>query len=221
MKVLCEACGRLATAAGARVAAGRAYIRCGACGRESELALGDAQPAPPKVVPLRRVDDAVDLAAEAARSDEPFAVPADRCPKCIGERAPDALACPRCGLVYVNYVPEELAATPELAAAFRGAMERWDEVARHDAALGIALRTGELSALGRLYRIRQAAAPLDPVARRGIDEVVRCASVASEIVPRTTARDERAPRGRKIAILLVGVVVASLMFVLLRQLMNG
>lgn len=220
MKVVCEACGRVATVANARVAGGRAYIRCGACGHESALALTSEEPAPPKVVPLRRIDDAVNLAAEAARSDDPFAVPADRCPKCIGERAADALICPRCGLVYVNYVPEELAPSAELAAAFRSAMEKWDELARHDAALAIGMRTGELSALGRLYRIRQAAAPRDPVAQRGLDEVLRRASAGSEILQRQPPRGDSA-RWQKIAVLFVGVAVVVLMFVLLRQLMSA
>ena len=220
MKVLCDACGQLAPAAGVRVAGGRAYIRCGACGRESELAVANAEPVPPRVVPLRRVDDAVELAAEAARSEDPLAVPADRCPKCIAERASDALACPRCGLVYVNYVPEEIAPSSELAAAFRSAMEKWDESARHDAALAIATRTGELSALGRLYRIRQAAAPRDPVAQRGLDEVLRRASAGSELLQRPPPRDV-APRWPKIAVLLVGLAVVSWVFALLRQLIRA
>lgn len=221
MKVLCDGCGRLSTAASARVAGGHAYIRCGACGRESELALASAEPAPPNVVPLRRVDDAVELAAGAVGSEDPLAVPPDRCPKCIGERAPDALACPRCGLVYVNYVPDELAPSTELAAAFRSAMEKWDELARHDAALGIATRTGELSALGRLYRIRQAAAPRDPVAQRGLDEVLRRASAGSEILQRPPLREGGAPRWQKVAVLVAGLVVVLLVFALLRQLVSA
>ncbi|HZA49202.1 MAG TPA: zinc ribbon domain-containing protein [Myxococcaceae bacterium] len=172
-------------------------------------------------MPLRPVGDAVELAAEAARSEDPFAVPADRCPKCIGERPPDALSCPRCGLAYINYVPEETAPSPQLATAFRTAMEKWDEVGRHDAALGTAMQTGELSALGRLYRIRQAAAPLDPVARRGLEEVLRRAAVGSDVLRPTPRGEESAPRWQKIAVMLVGLAVALLMFVLLRQLMSA
>jgi predicted nucleic acid-binding Zn-ribbon protein len=221
VKLLCEACGRLSPAAGARVEGQRVYIRCGACGRESEVAVASAERPAPKVLSLQRVNDAVDLAAKAACSEDPFAVPADRCPKCIGERDPDALTCPRCGLVYVNYVPEELAPSSELAGAFRAAMEKWDERPAHDAVLGIAIRTGELSALGRLYRIRQAAAPLDPVARRGLDEVVRRASAGSEILQRPVPRNDGAPRWQKLAVLVVGLAVVFLMFVLLRQLMSA
>ena len=221
MKILCEGCGRLVSAAGARVAGGRAYLRCGSCGAESEIALGGVEPVKPRVVPLRPVGDAVELAAEAARSADPFVVPADRCPKCIGERPPDALSCARCGLAYVNFVPEETAPSPQLTAAFRTAMEKWDEVARHDAVLGIAMQTGELSALGRLYRIRQAAAPLDPVARRGLEEVLRRASVGPDVLRPTPPRTEGAPRWQKLAVMIVGLAVVLLMFVLLRQLMGA
>lgn len=231
MKLWCDACGRPAPIAGARVMGGRVHLRCGTCGAEAEIDvangskdLGEMSPQrpAPKVVALRPVGDAVQLAAEAAARDDPFAVPSDRCPKCIGGRDPEALTCPHCGLVYVNYIPEATAPSAELAAAFRAAMQRWDDAGLHDAALASAARTGELSALGRLYRLRQASAPLDPVASRGIEEVLRRGAAAAAVLTRPSPRASTpAPPWQKLAVLLVGLALVSLMFALLRQLMNA
>ena len=175
----------------------------------------------PRVVPLRpvAVGDAVRLAAEAARSSDPFAVPDDRCPKCVGQRPADALFCPHCGLAWANFRPEQVEFPDDLRAAFLHAMEQWDEPSRHEAVLALATRTGQLPALGRLYRLRLAAAPLDPVAERGRDEVLRRASAASEVL-RTLPRDTTAPKLARIAAVVLGLLalgaVAGFAFQLLR-----
>ena len=131
-RFLCSSCERLAPVSAYRVSAGQLVLVCARCGAEStlETAVADVTPsvpvavpavtpapapAPPRVVPLRRVDDAAALAKDAAQAPDPFAVPADRCPKCIGPRAEEALSCPHCGLVYVNYRPEDVAPSEESA----------------------------------------------------------------------------------------------------------
>ena len=183
-------------------------------------------PSPPessstnKVVAIRAVTDAVRLAAEAAKAPDPFAVPEDRCPKCVAEKSPTSLACPHCGLVYVNYVPEETAPSSELATAFREAMERWDDTRLQDRALAIATRRGELVALGRLYRLRQAAAPLDPVAQRGRDEVLRRASAASEALRSSQAAAPRSRFFQRGGLIFLCLVLAVMFGMLVRQLLR-
>ena len=107
MKVVCPACERIAAAASYREEDGTLWLRCTRCGAESALVVEAPErptgplrtapaplpeppepPAPSRVLPLRpvAVSDAVRLAADAAASADPFAVPEDRCPKCIAAR---------------------------------------------------------------------------------------------------------------------------------------
>jgi hypothetical protein len=231
VKVLCPACERMAPVRAFRVEGQALHLVCDRCGTESPLTLAqEAQPAPdaapvpapparvepapvaaaPRVVALRPVSDAVRLAAEAARTGDPFAVPDDRCPKCVGERPPDALFCPHCGLAWVNFRPEQTQVPEELARAFRHALEAWDDPARHDALLALATRTGQLPAVGRLYRLRLVAAPMDPVAQRGRDEVLRRAAAASEVM-RARPEEVAGPKLARWAAILVGGVVLVLL----------
>ena len=231
MKFLCASCERMSAASSFRVAGVALFLTCARCGRENPLEIAgsptppaDPVPSPPpvtpsspRVVPLRSVQDPVRLAREAAASDDPFAVPEGRCPKCIGDRPDEALSCPHCGLVYVNHRPEEIAPSTELAQAFREALADWDNPSRHDAVLELAARTGELPALGRLYRIRLAAAPHDPIAQHGRDEVLRRAAAASEVL-RLKAPEARAPNWQYalVGVLLAGAVILTV--AVLRQL---
>lgn len=218
MKLVCPACERITSAASFRDEGGVLLIRCGRCGAEGALEVEKTAPAP-HVVPLHPVPDAVRIAAGAAHERDPFAVPEDRCPKCIGPRRPEATVCPHCGLAYVNFRDEEVAPSDGLRAAFLAALEQWDEAALHEKALAIATQTQELAQLGRLYRLRQVAAPDDPVAQRGRDEVLRRATAASEVLRSA----EPAPRPslklwQYAVIAALGVVVLGLVAGLLRTL---
>ncbi len=160
---------------------------------------------PSRVVSLRPVTDAVQLAAAAAQSEDPFAVPEDHCPKCVGERPPDALFCPHCGLAWANFRPEQVEVPEELAKAFIHALAGWDEPERHEALLSLAARTGELPAVGRLYRLRWVAAPTDPIAQRGRDEVLRRAAATSEVL-RVQSRPPALPNLARWALIAVGLM---------------
>lgn len=199
---------------------GPAYSRPGVTPTPSPLSapLPAAPPPPPSRVSLRRVEDAVRLAQEAASDDDPFRVPDDRCPKCVGERPEGALSCRHCGLVYVNYRPEETAPSPELAAAFREALAAWDDPAKHEHVLALATRLGELPQVGRLYRLRLAAAPLDPMSQRGRDEVLRRAAAASEVLRSAEAKSSGTPGWQYALVGILGLGVALLAITVLRQL---
>lgn len=181
-----------------------------------------SSPSAPRVVALRPVTDAVKLAAEAAETEDPFSVPPDRCPKCVGTRSESSETCPHCGLAFINFNPAEAQPSPALAEAFRDAMRAWDDAALQDRALALATERGELPQLGRLYRIRLVAAPLDPVAQRGRDEVVRRASAAGEAMRQLDKSAEpRTPRWQIALLVLLLIGVFALMGVLVRQLSAG
>ncbi|MBX5482671.1 MAG: hypothetical protein IRZ16_12655 [Myxococcaceae bacterium] len=245
MKFLCASCERQAAASSFRVEGDRLWLTCAHCGAEGTLELaGNSTPeprpsasppapaapsAPPskppadppansaaRVIPLRAVEDAVQLAAEAAASDDPFAVPADRCPKCIGVRRPESETCPHCGLTFVNFRPEEVLPSAEVAEAFRTALAAWDDESRHEALVRLARERGELAAVGRLYRIRSVVAPMDPIAQRGREEILRRATAAGEALRGArTAAPGRIPLWQIVAaaIMLIGALMALALMV--------
>ncbi len=244
----CCSCERLAPAASFRMEGSELVLVCARCGAESTLERAASAPAaapvplpmpavpalapvpaplpfaepPPlaasNVVPLRSVADPVALAKEAADAADPFDIPPDRCPKCIGAKAKDALSCPHCGLVYVNFRREDAAPSAELAELLRAALANWGEPARHERILALAQARGELPAAGRFYRLRLAAAPADPVALRGRDEVLRIAS-AVPALSRTAAPDEkRTSRWKSLLVAMMLLFSVGLALAMFRQL---
>jgi hypothetical protein len=140
-----------------------------------------------KVVTLRPSEDQVREAAALARSEDPFAVPAGFCPKCISVRKEGAESCASCGLMYANFDPDEQRVSETLRAAWLSVLERWDDRDAHDRLLSLAMGQGELAAAGRLYRIRLAQAPDDVYAQRGRDEVLRLATASQAAFKPTPA----------------------------------
>ena len=146
MKILCVSCDRLAEMGSYRLDAGVLVITCSRCGAqmravdapaESVQAAVEGQAAAPtpRLVVLRPVgEDPAKLAAVAAASEEPFAAPEGRCPKCIAPRRPEAVTCSQCGLTFVNFVPAEVYPPAPLDALWRELLLRWDDTAAHEEA---------------------------------------------------------------------------------------
>jgi hypothetical protein len=159
-------------------------------------------------------------AAALARSGDPFAPPPGHCPKCLAPRGEDALICPRCGLVYANFVAAEHRPSAPLGEAWVGLLAHWDDEARHERFLQLALARGELAGAGRLYRLRLAQAPQDLFAQRGRDEVLRLASASTSAALALESRGSGGPRSRlrgvAMAVLALLLVLAAVL--LLRQL---
>ncbi len=153
-----------------------------------------------------------------------FEPPEGACPKCVAPRREEALACPQCGLVYVNHVPESHAPSDILADAWRTLATRWEDWDAHDRLMTLAVGRGELAMVGRLYRIRLARAPGDTAAQRGRDEVVRRATL---VVPSSSdlgGSSQVLDRVKKVAIgvgFVVVLVLAMLVFQHLRTMMAG
>jgi uncharacterized Zn finger protein (UPF0148 family) len=168
-----------------------------------------------KVVTLRPSEDRVREAAALARSEDPFAVPAGFCPKCISVRKEGAESCAACGLMYAIFDPSEQRVSEPLRAAWLSVLERWDDRDAHDRLLSLAVGQGELAAAGRLYRIRLAQAPDDVYAQRGRDEVLRLATASqAAFKPTPTPSTSKA---QVVGGVLLFLLVMAMAFFIFRQ----
>ena len=248
MKYVCEGCERLVAPAAFRLEGPVLVLECERCGaatraepparsgtpeatvpvppppapapREAEAQVPPRPAAPAlRVVSQRGMEESVRQAAELARAEDPFAPPPGHCPKCLAPRVEDALICPRCGLVYANYRPEEHRPSAPLGEAWLALLAHRDDEARHERFVQLALARGELAGAGRLYRLRLAQAPQDLFAQRGRDEVLRLASASSSAALALESAPPGGPartRGVLLGLLALFVLVAAVL--LLRQL---
>lgn len=234
MKILCVSCERLAELQSYRVDAGVLMVTCARCGMEmigvdapkpavtpatESSAAAPPPPATPRVVPLRAVgaDPAVIAAKAAASSSDPFSAPEGRCPKCIAKRRGGELSCTQCGLTFVNFIPREVIPPSPLDKMWKELLSKWDDQLEHDRLLAAAVTQSALPSIARLYQIRLAVSPDDPLARRGRDEVLRLATAsATAFVPGTTGGDRT--KTIKFATFALGIVmVLVLSLILIRQ----
>jgi hypothetical protein len=240
VKYLCDACDRLVEPAFFALDDAELSLTCSRCGAETRAqnARVTAEPvaarqgsssspaaspasAPARVVPIHAVPP------PTFGGDDPFAVPDGRCPKCVAPRPESAQACNQCGLVFANHVPSEQQLSAELAEAWRALAASWGDPEAHDLALSGATARGELAAMGRLYRIRLARQPMDPIAQRGRDEVLRLAASTAPLASMRPASDHANPspeRWRRAMawgfVALLGVALALMgwqLFTLVRQ----
>src|SRR5262249_19006099 len=116
-----------------------------------------------------------DATASAAKSaGTAFDVPAGLCVKCLTPVMAGKPECPSCGNPYDKQ--PELPEIPEwLRPAWLELHAKWDDTERHDKLRKQAVERQELAAIGRLYRLRLARQPSDPIATLGRDEVLRLA----------------------------------------------
>jgi hypothetical protein len=115
---------------------------------------------------------------------ENAATPAD-CPKCGKRRVDDATACPRCGLVFALWNPEENPALTRLDAdgevLWRKVQDNWGDPHGHESFLKHCLQVGTLAAAGRLYRQRLDEDPKDVLAAQMQSQVLAKAALGLSI----------------------------------------
>ncbi|MFP2913261.1 hypothetical protein ACLESD_51305, partial [Pyxidicoccus sp. 3LFB2] len=154
-----------------------------------------------------------------------FEPPPGFCPKCVAVRREGTESCAQCGLVYVNFIPDEHRPSEVLAEAWQGLAGHWDDWEAHDRLMTLAMGRGELAMLGRLYRLWLARAPDDAMAKRGRDEVVRRATLvvpsASDAVAASSASQKRMKTVGVVVLFLVMLVMAVVVFQNLSALMAG
>ncbi len=206
MKFLCPHCERLAEPAHFALDGGALVLTCARCGadaRAEPAGLGPttssptpAPAAPPSpaaahrapvglvsapgasnVISLRTSTTAA--AQDAARQSaegRAFAIPEGACPKCLAQRTGGADSCGQCGLVFALANQAALAPPEWLATAWVALLDDWSQEPAHERLRKEAMLRESLIPLARLYRLRLAWMPEDPVAQRGRDELLKLAA---------------------------------------------
>lgn len=243
VKVLCPHCERLISLEHYRVEGGALLITCSRCDTETRVEPSTAAApgaaavpspqaprpasAPPRVslqslegasnvVMLRTAGhEAVQKAALAA-DEGPFTLPEGVCPKCVAKRA-DAPACPHCGIHFERFDEATLLPVKWLRDEWTALLRDWGNESKHSQLRRKAQQADALAALGRLYRLRQAAVPEDPVAENGRAEVVRMAAVAIAFRPPSGDSEKK----RKAAVISAVAVVAVLIIFLIAQVLRS
>lgn len=241
MKVLCPQCERLIALEVFRVDGPVLIITCAKCGAESRVenvsvsaAASNTSSAPSRppsqpprvslasteggsnVVVLRTAGhEAVQKAAKAA-DEGPFTIPDGVCPKCIARRA-GAPSCPHCGILFETFDEASVLPAKWLREDWVEVLRDWNNQTLHTQLRRKAQQADALAAVGRLYRLRQAFVPEDPVAEEGRADVLRMAAAGISFRPAPSIDD--AERRKRVA--LVGtllVVTAILIFVVVQLL---
>jgi hypothetical protein len=203
MTFSCDTCGQTGEPAAFSVEGAELLMTCRACGAVSRHRSGSTPVAAsaPHPVPEAELD-----------------APATHCPKCGTQKVSEAGSCPACGLQFALARPQDFHPPEALAAEWAGLAARWAEASQHDALVSRAHRRGELPDLGRLYRLRLARAPGDPMATRGLAAVLRAASL---FLPPPTAVSSEPKSRPKYQLVILGcllVLFAVLLGLLARQL---
>lgn len=170
------------------------------------MSLSSAQGAS-NVVMLRTAGlEAIEKASRAADSDA-FTLPAGFCPKCVAKRGA-APFCPQCGVSFDTFEEANVVPPPWLKEAWIDLLRDWGNETRHETLRQRARQADSLTDLGRLYRLRLAAEPLDPIAENGRAEVLRMASVPIAFRP---AAEEPKTHWLKVvfALLVIGGCIAA------------
>jgi hypothetical protein len=237
VKVLCPQCERLIALEVFRVDGTVLIITCAKCGAESRVenvsvsaAAGNTSspsrpPSQPPRVSLASTEggsnvvvlrtaghEAVQKAAKAAE-EGPFAIPEGVCPKCIARRA-DTPSCPHCGILFQTFDEASVLPAKWLREEWVEVLRDWNNQALHAQLRRKAQQADALPAVGRLYRLRQAFVPEDPVAEEGRADVLRLAASAISFRPATSGEDaERRKRAALVATLLVAMVILIMLAV--------
>jgi Zn ribbon nucleic-acid-binding protein len=242
VKVLCPQCERLITLEVFRVDGAVLIVSCTRCGAESRVESIPATQAaqvsvgnqgarspsslPPRVslasteggsnvVVLRTAGhEAVQKAAKAA-DEGPFAIPDGVCPKCIGPRS-TAPACPHCGILFETFDETTVLMPKWLREDWVELLRDWGNEAKHGQLRRKAQQIDGLAPLGRLYRMRQAFVPEDPIAADGRAELLRLA--AGAIALRAQPDDGLERRKRTVLIVIVSVFAIFAALMMLGQL---
>jgi hypothetical protein len=171
------------------------------------------------VVRLKEVRASAATSARAQAEHDAFTVPPNHCPKCISPSSALDSACRTCGLTFRAGVEHEFNPPDYLATLWKELLRRWDDEGQHLAVRQAAMARQDLSALGRLYRLRLAYMPDDPWAQKGRDDVF---AAASAVMVRPLPSQPQAENALvKSAVIVVCVLVIGAALVMLMRLLAG
>ncbi len=173
-------------------------------------------PGSSNVVVLRTAGhDAVQKAAAAA-DEGPFLVPEGVCPKCLAQRA-ERPTCPHCGIEFARFEEASVLPPTWLKDAWVALLRDWGDDAAHAQLRRKAQQADALPSIGRLYRIRQAWVPEDPIAEEGRADILRLAAMSIGFRPSTESAELR----RKVAVGAVVVMCLVLLIILGLQVLRA
>jgi len=217
MKLLCDACERLAEPGAFRVDGERLFLTCARCGVESQLGAKQAElqrvvaapgePERPVVIPFARP-----VIVEAPPLPEPVPA-AERCPKCATPKN-GRTSCATCGLTFDLYRPDEDVIPQSARRDFALALERWGSPEANKVLAGVTPEN--LVFIARLARHHLADFPGDPRAQ-GVLETLAARTMA---MAQAAAQSEHLARGgpsersRNLALVLVLIGICALLAVL-------
>jgi hypothetical protein len=235
VKVLCPHCERLISLEVFRTEGAALIITCSKCGVESRVEPAQAAqstevaqvaqvasaPRAPSFAPrvslastegasnvvvLRTAGhEAVQKAAKAA-DEAPFQLPEGVCPKCIAPKSP-AASCPHCGILFESFDEATILLPKWLREAWVEQLRDWGNEAKHVQLRRKAQQLDALAMLGRLYRLRQAMVPEDPIAAEGRADVLKLAAGSISFRP---PQDDELERRKKTVLIAILAVLAFL-----------
>jgi hypothetical protein len=241
VKVLCPHCDRLIALEVFRVEGEALIITCAKCGTESRVesaaaavtqvaTQGRSSSMPPRVslasteggsnvVVLRTAGHEAAQKAARAADEGPFVIPEGVCPRCIAPRAATP-SCPHCGILFESFDEASVLPPKWLREEWVEVLRDWGNELKHTQLRRKAQQTDGLAAVGRLYRLRQASVPEDPVAAEGRADVLRLAAVAMSFRP-AASDEELEQRRRKVVLWSVSLVVIVILGLGLFQLLRS
>jgi hypothetical protein len=171
VKFLCPHCDRLSELLQFEVKETMLVVTCSSCKQSTttrkNAPQSEAAPIPASETPV--------LSPETLRLDELREPPKDCCAKCISPRVSPIGACAVCGLdeSLGPYQPET---APWFEAAVETLAREWPDEKAHVQFLELATAHEALPWAARLYRIRAAHAPSDPLCQTAQESIVKRAS---------------------------------------------
>ncbi|HEX4621422.1 MAG TPA: hypothetical protein VH208_07630, partial [Myxococcaceae bacterium] len=143
---------------------------------------------------------------------DPYSPAPGYCARCIAP-VRSGVSCSACGSLYSLPAPASVLPSLHLRRTWQKLVAHWEDPPGHARAMQLAQSRGELSALGRLYRIWLTYFQDDPTAIHGRDEVVRLASIPIIVATTVqkpavgTRRRSLGPTAAILATLAVAVMV--------------
>lgn len=174
-------------------------------------------PGASNVVVLRTAGHEAVQKAAAAADEGPFTVPDGVCPRCLATRPADRESCAHCGIDFARFEEASVLPPAWLREAWVELLRDWGDEKLHAQLRRKAQQADALPSIGRLYRIRQAWVPEDPVAEEGRADILRLAAMSIAFRP----PQETDARRRKLVVLVGVVMCAAFLLYLVVQVLRG
>lgn len=209
--VSCPRCSVTAPPVNLSLSGGSVVAQCGSCRHHFEVGT--------RAAPRRnlRLVTPLDMPAVNAMTPgaNPFSPPGTCCPKCAAQKR-SLLNCVNCGADFGKLEVMSLQPPRWLREMWGMVWGMWDDVTAHESMLNEAVKRDALPALARLYRVRLAWSPKEPMAEACLKEVARRAALPLA----QAVHEDTTPRRRR-ALLWASVTMGSMLVMLLTSVLKS